>query len=67
MHLAFMMLLLRLGNYLAAFLALVVISGTCGLMNSMLGLLDSFPADRAGLGGPGASLLLLSSFHLFAL
>ena len=67
MHLALMMLLVRLGNYLSALLALVVISGTCGLMNSMFGLLDIFPTDRAGLGRPGASLLLLICFHLFAL
>ena len=67
MHLALMMVLVRLGNYLSALLALVVISGACGLMDSMLGLLNSLPADRAGLGGPGTSLLLLSCFHLFAL
>jgi hypothetical protein len=67
MHLALMMVLVRLGNYLSALLALVVISGACGLMDSMLRLLNSFPTNRAGLGGPGASLLLLSCFHLFAL
>ena len=67
MHLALMMVLVRLGNYLSALLALVVVSGTCGLMNSMFGLLYGLPADRAELSGPGTNLLLLSCFHLFAL
>ena len=67
MHLALMMLLVRLGNYLSALLALVVISGACSLMDSMFGLLYGLPAHRAGLGGPSTSLLLLSCFHLFAL
>ena len=67
MHLALMMLLVSLGNYLTALLALVVVSGTCGLVNSMFGLIDGLAADRAGLSGPGTRLLLLSCFHLFAL
>ena len=67
MHLALMMILVSLGNNLAALLALVVVSGACGFMNSMFGLLYGLAADRAGLSGPGAWLLLLSCFHLFAL
>ena len=45
MHLALMMILVSLGNNLAALLALVVVSGACGLVNSMFGLLYGLAAD----------------------